>query len=299
MRTKRQLLRHGQWNLGVVRRPVAELLESPAPLRPEWMPARRDRFLADPFAVRVDGRTHGFCEMYDYATAKGVIAHFELGSGGPTEPEAVLEMDVHLSYPFVVESDGEVLLVPETAQAREVAVYRASEFPRGWRRDAVLLRDVAALDPTLVQYEGLWWLFATDGDHGPHDRLCAWYAPELLGPWRPHARNPVKVSRVSARPAGMPFTHEGRLYRPSQDCSQTYGGAVVINRVARLSPEEFAEDEVLSLAPEPDGPYPLGFHTLSAAGEVTLVDGKRMALRGAAATGRSVHRRWRSRMSSS
>ncbi len=37
---------------------------------------------------------------------------------------------------------------------------------------------------------------------------------------------------------------DGALYRPAQDCSVTYGGAVVINRIDRLTPEEFSEQPV-------------------------------------------------------
>lgn len=294
LRTPNQLLRHGHWNVGVVDRPVSALLESPAPLSPQWFPARRDRFLADPFAAQVDGHWHVFCEMYPYGVERGVIAHLELGPGGPTEPQVVLDLDVHLSYPFVLEHEGEVMLVPETAGAREVGLYAAEAFPRGWRKRATLLSDVAVLDPTLFRHEGLWWLFATDAA-GAHSRLCAWYAEYLLGPWRPHRQNPVKVDLASARPAGAPFEHSGQLYRPAQDCSVTYGGGLVLNRVVRLSPDEFAEEEVASIGPDPDGPYPLGIHTLSSLGDVTLVDGKRMVRRTPTALCRALARRVRQR----
>jgi hypothetical protein len=75
---------------------------------------------------------------------------------------------------------------------------------------------------------------------------------------------------------------DGALYRPAQDCSVTYGGAVVINRIERMTPEEFSEQVVTRLAPAADGPYPHGLHTLSSAGNVTLVDGKRHILSAAA-----------------
>jgi hypothetical protein len=52
---------------------------------------------------------------------------------------------------------------------------------------------------------------------------------------------------------------------------------VTINRIERLTPEEFVERPIKQLAPAAGGPYPHGLHTLSAAGNVTLVDGKRHA----------------------
>ena len=43
----------------------------------------------------------------------------------------------------------------------------------------------------------------------------------------------------------------------------------------RLTPDEYAEEPVARLEPDPRGPLPHGLHTLTAAGPVTLVDGKR------------------------
>jgi hypothetical protein len=86
----------------------------------------------------------------------------------------------------------------------------------------------------------------------------------------------VKHDLGSARPAGTPFWHQGALYRPAQDCRRTYGGAVVIHRVVRLTPEEFAEAPVARLDPNPAWPWHDGVHTLSAAGDFTLLDAKRI-----------------------
>ena len=37
----------------------------------------------------------------------------------------------------------------------------------------------------------------------------------------------------------------------------------------------FEEEAVATIAPDPDGPYPDGLHTLSRVGDLTLVDGRR------------------------
>jgi hypothetical protein len=66
------------------------------------------------------------------------------------------------------------------------------------------------------------------------------------------------------------------LYRPAQDCSRTYGGRVIINRVHTLTPVAFHEEAVVAVNPDSAGPYPSGLHTLSQVGTITLIDGKRM-----------------------
>ena len=88
--------------------------------------------------------------------------------------------------------------------------------------------------------------------------------------------NPVRCDVRNARPAGPPFVHEGCLYRPAQDCSRSYGGAIVLNRIDVLTTEWFHETPMARIQPDPNGPYPDGTHTLSPLGPTqTLVDGKR------------------------
>ena len=89
--------------------------------------------------------------------------------------------------------------------------------------------------------------------------------------------NPVKFDVHSSRPAGTPFWHNGSLYRPAQDSSRTYGGAIVINRITKLTLDEFQEETAIHLDPFRHTRYPDGWHTLSAAGSITVLDGKRMA----------------------
>ena len=114
----------------------------------------------------------------------------------------------------------------------------------------------------------------------PHTILRAWYAKDLFGPWMPHALNPIKMDVRSSRPAGTPFVYEGKLYRPTQDCSETYGGMITICHVKRLSPTEFEEEEISKIKPYQDSPYPDGLHTISSIGNMTIIDGKRMVFRG-------------------
>jgi hypothetical protein len=181
-----------------------------------------------------------------------------------------------MSYPFLLELDGATYCIPETAAAREVAIYKAERCPDKWKKVGIIARNVAAIDPTVFFYDGLWWLMCTDKTRNAFLNLFAWYSTSLLGLWRAHAGNPVKTDIHSARPAGTPFIYEGALYRPAQDCSRTYGGRIVINKVIRLTPEEFDEEPAAIIEPDRNSKYPDGIHTLSAAGEITLVDGKRM-----------------------
>jgi hypothetical protein len=199
----------------------------------------------------------------------------------PERESAVrLETDLprHLSYPQPVEEDGRLWLLPESHQARKVVLLRPEPFPRRWVVDHVLLDGFAGVDCTPVFHDGRWWLFCSDNDDDDQVKLFLFMAERLRGPWRAHPRNPVKVDRRSSRSGGRPFVHEGVLYRPAQDCTATYGGAVVLNRVLELTPERFAEEEAVRIEPDPKGPYPHGLHHFVPSGELTIIDGKRQRL---------------------
>lgn len=271
------LVKVPHWNVGVVERPIQDFLR-PGVVPPiRWLPELpRGRYLADPFAAPSDNGIVLLAEEYDHRTRHGRISVVAEAPGGRfTAPKPVLELDVHASYPYVFEHDGRFFCVPETSEARRVDLYRSLDFPGEWTKEATLIEGVAAVDPTVFRHDGRWWLFFTDRDRGGWAELHVWHAGDLLGPWKPHARNPVKIDVRSSRPAGTPFVHEGVLYRPAQDNSRGYGGAVVLNRVDRLTPEEFHETPVTTIPPQPDGPYPEGLHTICAVGDFTLIDGKR------------------------
>jgi hypothetical protein len=269
---------HAQWNIGIADAPIHSFLHATPPIR--YFPAPpRGRGVADPFCAIRGRNLTILCEEFGYRSSKGVICHTEVSGARPSYQQiTTLKLPCHMSYPFVLEFDGEIYCIPETAAAREVAIYKAERCPDKWKKVGVIVRNLAAIDPTVVFYDGLWWLMCTDKNQNAFLNLFAWYSKHLLGPWRAHTGNPVKTDIHSARPAGTPFIYEGVLYRPAQDCSRTYGGRIVINKVVRLTPEEFEEEPVAIIEPERNSKYSDGIHTLAAAGDMTLVDGKRMIL---------------------
>ena len=279
-----------QWSIGVVHAPVEAFLQDGFRPVTWWLPTQgRGRYLADPFAIPEGGGLTVFAEDFDYRTERGHISFVADMAGG--SPETAIELPEHMSYPYLVRHGGEVYCIPEASQTREVRLFRARSFPRDWEMVGVLVKDFAAVDSTVFQHEGRWWLLCCDCDTGSWTALHAFHAPDLTGPWEPHAANPVKVDVRSSRPAGRPFVAGGQLYRPAQDCSRSYGGAVAVNRVLLLTPTEFAEEVVRVIEPDEHGPFPDGLHTLSSVNDVTLIDGKRMIFIGEVFR-RSMEQRW-------
>jgi len=217
------------------------------------MECPRDSFYADPFLFENGGKTFLFFEDFRFAEGRAVISCCELdGSGMPGKPVEVLRCPHHLSYPFVFEHEGEVYMVPETKENRKVELYRATDFPAGWVSEAVLLDNIYAVDATIQQIDGKFWMFAgvSNGMYSNSDELSLFYADALKGPWTPHPNNPVVSDVRRSRPAGKLFYEKGRLIRPSQDCSKVYGYALEFSEIVKLSETEYEERPIARLDPE-------------------------------------------------
>jgi hypothetical protein len=233
----------------------------------------KDRDWADPFAIEKNGRYFVFFEELPYASGKAHISMIEVKPGGSHgAPIRVLERDYHLSYPFLVEDGGELYMIPESARNDTVELYRCIDFPLRWKLEKTLLEGLRLVDATFHRGPDRWWMFANAAASGSRvfdDELHLFHADKLLGPWQPHRRNPVKSDARCARPAGKLYWRNGALYRPAQICVPLYGAGLSINRVQRLTLEDYAERQVERILPA-NGL--LGLHTLNRAGDLTVID---------------------------
>lgn len=212
----------------------------------------KDRFWADPFAVEHQGRTFIFFEDLPYRTQKGRIMVIEVFEDAePGEPQVVLERPYHLSYPFVFDWEGALYMIPETAENGTIEVYRCEAFPFRWRLHQVLLENIRAYDTTLWREDDRWWMFVNvaEPEADSTDELHLYWSTTPLGTWTPHRGNPVVSDARCARPAGPLFSRNGKLYRPSQDCSLAYGHSVLINRVDVLRDDDYQETTVYRIMP--------------------------------------------------
>lgn len=276
------------WQVGIV--PVAlEDLDartlSAARGHITWLPdAGPWRYLADPFGLVRGDALHVFVEAYDYRIKRATLERHEFGLDDLTwrGQATVLDRPFHLSYPQVFEHDGETWMVPESYQAGEIALYRATDASLDrWERECALLGGLPGADASLIEHQGRWWMFYTLVGTGARDQreLHIAHAPALTGPWTPLAANPVRVNRDGARPAGRPFVgRDGVLTLPVQDCSTGYGGATRLLRFPRLTPERVdieAATERLTGDLASDS-HTAGLHTLTGCGGLTLIDVKRI-----------------------
>ncbi len=240
----------------------------------EYMIPPGDRFWADPFPLAHGTKHLVFLEEFMSKTWKGHISVIEIDENGRwSPPYKVLERDYHLSYPFVFQWRDGYYMIPESHRNRSIELYRCTKFPDRWELDRVLMEDVIAVDTTLYEDNGIWWMFVNLANEGesPNDELHLFFADSPLGPWHAHRRNPIRSDVRCARPAGWLFRHNGHLYRPAQDCSRRYGYGISLNKVNELDSSNYSEDVVAGIEPAWRSDIH-GVHTFGHAGQLTIID---------------------------
>lgn len=235
------------------------------------------RYWADPFAVNRNGKFYIFIEEFLYETEKAHLSVLQLGKNGSLiHSEVIIKKPYHLSYPMVFSFEGKYFMVPETKSERNIQLYECTRFPDKWEFSMNLMENVAAVDSTLFLHNNKWWLFTSiDEMENPdltHNELFLYYSDDLFsGHWKSHPCNPIVTEISTSRCAGRIFNHNGKIFRPSQDCSGGYGRALNLNQITKLTESEYEEMLVTKVEPDWDKRL-VGMHTFNHDNNIIVLD---------------------------
>ena len=120
---------------------------------------------------------------------------------------------------------------------------------------------------------GRWYFFTTTVQ--PFMETLLFWADRLDGAWNLHPCSPISGSVRNSRSAGNLFWRNGRLYRPTQDCSVRYGYAIQVNESHPADADRVrgAPGELDSAAWSPGL---LGTHTWNESSRLEVLDGIRL-----------------------
>lgn len=219
---------------------------SPASFR---LSATQPEQIADPFLYICDEVL--FC-FYEEKVHKmpGRIKVLKFCADNTIESRSCdLGMEDHVSFPFIYHDESQndsIFMIPETASRREVALYRAVDFPEKWEKEHVFLNG-NYVDSHLISKDNKYYLFTTEKigqltsqDYNYH--LKIYISDTLRGEYKPHPQNPVIKGRKYSRSGGGIMNENGQLYRISQDCFDNYGKEINIFKIIKLSPTEYEEE---------------------------------------------------------
>jgi hypothetical protein len=246
--------------------------------------APKGYYWADPFTVIEEGKCYLFVEEYSYLAGRGHLVVMEQNlSGNFDKSKVILKKPYHLSYPFIFKHAGEYYMIPETKTEKAIQIYRCSDFPDKWEFVTNLMENVAAADSTVFFHNNKWWLFTSidklKNQAINFGELFLFYKDDLFsGNWTSHPQNPIVTAISQSRPAGRIFEKDGKIFRPSQDCSGGYGKAVNLNQITRLTETEYEEKNIKRIAPDWDRKL-VGMHTFNYTNGFYILDACRLRKR--------------------
>jgi hypothetical protein len=234
-----------RWTIGIYTGPSLFRLAPPEDITNPVLTARDVTdmdadTLAYPFIVVQDSRYYLFFKAMNKKSNQCAIGLAESGDGLHwTYRRIVLREPFDLSYPSVFKWHNEYYLIPETHTRTSLRLYRAIHFPDQWAYEEDLLTGDHFINPSIVHYEGAWWMF-TGRSGNETSRLFS--APDLKGPWTEHPKSPIIEKDLHrARPGGRPVVIGGILYRLAQDCAPTYGHQVRAFQVTEITKTTYRE----------------------------------------------------------
>ncbi len=235
-----------------------------------------NRYWADPFMLEHNGTRYILFEEFDYDIDRAWIAAGKIEDGRFTYLGKALDAGYHMSFPFLIEHQGEIYMIPEVTERNCIEVWRATDFPLHWELHNTALDGSTIADSVVCHHEGQWWLM-TNISQTPDPDLCNELhifmvdGPELRDV-QPHPENPVVIDSRVARNAGRPFMRDGKLYRPSQNNSfGVYGYGLNLMEIEELTPARYRERLVHSAEPKFRDDI-IAMHHVDQSGEGYVID---------------------------
>lgn len=266
-------MKHEFWTIAYRKRQGASTLLDDKETPFHVIPNNWRYWYADPHLICVQGATWVFAEAYDRILRRGVISCCRITENGATPWKVVLKQPYHLSYPHLLQKDGEIFMIPESYVANEIAVFRATHFPDQWEKVKVLKKGGEPVDSTVFHFGGKRWMLTMTMEG--EDRLMLYPLPDEGMSGEGFC---ARVSDAKVRPAGHLFRLGDRLIRPAQDCTESYGCALNLYEVNSVSENCFEETLISKIRPEELrsdlNRRPEGIHTYNFTDEYEVLDFK-------------------------
>ncbi len=235
---------------------------------------------ADCFYAQENDRHFIFFEEVNDVHPVGFLSVLEIFTDGTyTDPQPILKLDYHLSYPCIFKVENDWYMIPETLENKTIELWKCTDFPLKWEKHSNILEGIEAVDSTPFYHGGIWYLFTSTRRNCKKfgDRLDLFFTEDILNPnWQEHPKNPVCRGHQQFRMAGKPFIYDGKLVRPSQDSLKRYGGNMELKEIIELSQTTYKEQLFEIVLPdwkaEDDG-----CHTINADGNFVVLDAIRLS----------------------
>lgn len=225
----RQIFKIGEWNIAIrsVDQKSLECEDKPVLFFP--IEYNSKYWFADPILFENDGVTWLFVEAYDRLKQKGEIGVFNVENAKCVNYKSIIEMDYHMSYPFVFKKDDNIYMIPETGNGKILSMYKAKCFPYEWELDCILDEGKAYRDTTLFFVGDESYLFTylrKDNNLLIHNYHCLLYKLDFETK-KLYLIEEYEDKMKNMRPAGDVYYTKQSIIHASQKCDKIYGESII------------------------------------------------------------------------
>ena len=220
----------------------------------------KNTFLADPFVIKYKNKNLLFAEEFNFNNNKGVISLYELKKNSYKRRGIIIKEKFHLSYPFVINHKNKLYIVPESSESNSLRIYECKRFPNKWILKKVLINNVNAIDPILINKNNIWWLMF-NSEKNNFKSLNIYFNKKSL-----FSNNWKKAYEIknAGRNGGL-LTVRNKAYRVCQSSSNYfYGKKITINELVKLNQNSFKEKiNIRTITPQDFNNTILGIHHIN------------------------------------
>jgi len=237
----------------------------------------KNEFWADPFLINYSKNIYVFFENYSYKTKKGKISCGRIIEDKIVDITDVLNLDYHLSYPFLFKENDDIYMIPETNENRRLEIYKCVSFPDKWELYSTAFEDEIVSDAHFYSDENdQKWLFLNKRTQTTSVdlELYIYRVDSLkLNKIESHKQNPVIINSKIARNGGAIFKYNNDLIRPSQyNAEAIYGRGLNLNKISNLNLEHYKETCLHRVMPNFHKNL-IGVHHLHQIDNMFIIDG--------------------------
>ena len=239
----------------------------------------KDRYFADPFVFSHNNKKYIFVEDFFFKTKKGSISVIEIDDNDKQKIyEKVIDETFHMSFPFVFMYKHNLYMVPETAGANSIRLYKCIKFPNKWKYCYDLISNIRSVDNLIINNGNKYYLLTSTSNYDDFSSKLEIYISNnpISKTWTPHVNNPVYFDLKKGRNGGIIFKNK-EIFRACQTYGintlgdNQYGNKLSINRINSLNQKKFSEETILNIKPNFKKNL-LGIHHLNGTDDFTVFD---------------------------
>jgi hypothetical protein len=203
-------------------------------------------YYADPFICIFRGEPWVFVEEFRYLQNRGRIIAIPLQTNSQ-KTYVALDLPYHLSFPCLLEFQGQLFMVPESSRDGGIDLYACVNFPSRWSLVRRLIDKIDAVDSVIFENESSWWLLTSVRRARNSERsLALFFSKELFsGQWISHPINNMGLysnkTEGYGRNGGSIFRRGSNIYRIMQSSKKYYGQAIEVMQITVLTEKDFSE----------------------------------------------------------